>query len=404
MIDPGDHGKKAEKEPIPGSLMWLLMGIAMLGSLATHLVVPSLPQLQREFSTDYGRVQLLVSLFVIAYGASQIVAGPLADAFGRRRMLITGLAFFSSASLLCAMASDLESLILFRILQGGSACFGLVMARALVRDISAGRNASALYGYLAVGTSVGSTLAPLFGGHLYQLFGWTGPFWFMAAFSLTGLALAISLIPETVTTANGWSTLRRMPADFAGLLRQPSFLIHSGNISVNTALFYSFIVGGALVSSRDLHLSPAEYGLWFSLTAIGYAAGNVLSGRAGRHYPAKPTILVGAVAVLACMIAMNALYMAGHLSPTTLFLPMTGVTLASGLIMSNSMAGGMAVDPRRTGSASGLLGFLQFAAAAIFSFIAGHVAEASTAGLLMLMLGLSVAGLVNALLVRFART
>ncbi|WP_199925357.1 multidrug effflux MFS transporter [Neorhizobium sp. SOG26] len=395
------EGVEAElREPLPGSLMLLLMGIAMLGSLATHLVVPSLPQLQREFSTDYGTVQLLVSLFVIAYGASQIVAGPLADAYGRRRMLITGLSVFTGASLLCAVAANLETLILFRILQGSSACFGLVMARALIRDISAGRNASALFGYLAVGTSVGSTLAPLFGGHLYQSFGWSGPFWFMAAFSLAGLALAIRLVPETVSTATGWASLRRMPSDFAGLLRQPSFLIHSGNISINTALFYSFIVGGALVSNRDLHLSPAEYGLWFSMTAVGYAMGNVLSGRAGQRYSARPTIVVGAVAVLASMLAMALLDAWVERSPLTFFLPMTGVTLSSGLIMSNSMAGGMALDPRRSGSASGLLGFLQFAAAALFSFIAGHVAQVSQSALILLMLALAVSGLANATIVR----
>lgn len=399
MAGEDASAKTGQANAISPTMIWLMMGIAMLGSLATHLIVPSLPKLQKEFGSDYSTIQMLVSFFVIAYGATQIVAGSLADAFGRRRMLLVGLFMFGLASFGCAITTDLPTLIVLRALQGASACFGIVLARAIIRDISVDRNASAMFGYLAVGTSIGTTLAPLIGGLIYERYGWTGPFWFMTIFSCAAIALAWRMIPETATSAAGLTTLRRVPRDFAQLISKRPFLVHCANICLNTALFYSFIVGAVLVSSRDFGLSPSHYGLWFSTTAIGYAVGNIISGRIGRRYPARPTIITGAAFVAISMVVMFILHYFRYAHPAALFLPMAGVTLASGLVMSNSLAGGMSIDPNRTGSASGLLGFLQFASAAAFSSLASFLAESSTSALITLMLVTSLAGMLTAFIV-----
>lgn len=393
----GSEAGEGQDGPRLGRTVSLLMAVGMLGSIATHLIVPSLPRLQLTFGIDYGAAQLLVSLFIIAYGASQIVAGALADAYGRRRVLLAGLAVFTVSSVLCTFATHIDTLIALRMVQGASGCFGLVLARAIVRDLSAGKDASAMLGYLAVGTSIGPMLAPLLGGLLYEAFGWTGPFWFMAGFSLTGLALAFWIIPETAPSAAGWATLRRIPIDFVALLRHRRFLVYSANICLNTALFYSFIIGAALVSSRDLGLTPAQYGLWFSVTALGYASGNMLSGRVGKRRSGGWMILMGAVVVALSILLMNWLYFAGYHHPASLFLPMAGATLASGFVMPNSLAGGLSIDPLRVGSASGLLGFMQFASAAFLSYLASYVVDYATGALMALMLAIAVAGAFSAL-------
>ena len=379
------------------------MIVSMLGSIATHLIVPSLPNLQREFAADYSTVQLLVSVFIIAFGATQIVAGALADAYGRRRMLLIGLLTFAIASGLCTLASTIDTLIAMRVVQGASGCFGIVLARAIMRDLSSSQDASRMLGYLAVGTSVGPMLAPLLGGLLYEALGWPGPFWFMAVFSMTAFAFAYRIIPETAPSAAGLATLRNIPGDFAALLRRGSFLLNASNICINTAMFYSFIIGGSLIASRDLGLKPAEYGLWFSMVAFGYAAGNYLSGHIGRRRSSNWMILTGSILVAACILIMVWLHLEQFRTPLTLFLPMAGATLASGLVMPNSLAGGLSVDIAKTGSASGLLGFMQFAAAAVFSAIAGHLVEQSTLHLLLLMLGIGVAGIFSAAMLVFCR-
>lgn len=380
----------------------LLMGLSMLGPLATHLVVPSLPNLQHEFAADYSTVQLLISLFVIAFGGAQLVVGALADAFGRRAMLLIGLFVFALSSALCAFASRIDVLIALRVMQGASGCFGIVLARAIIRDVSSDGGTAATLGYLAIGTSVGPMLAPMVGGVLYDMFGWTGPFWFLAVFSGIALVLAYALVPETSGIVAGRLKLRRLPGDFGSLLGRAPFLIHSANVCLNTAMFYSFIIGAAFVASDHLGLTPTEYGVWFSVVAIGYACGNFLSARIARGNPNWP-IFIGSVAVVLCILLMVVLFQQGLGSAPALFLPMAGATLASGFIMPNSLAGVLSVDPAKAGSASGLVGFLQFAAAAAFSYLTSLLVSGGPLPMMVLMLAITIAGAASAASLFFIR-
>lgn len=377
----------------------LLMGLSLLGPLSTHLIVPSLPNLQREFATDYGTAQLLISLFMIAFGATQIVVGALADAFGRRPMLLAGLLVFTIASVLCAFAPRIEVLIGLRVLQGASGCFGIVLARAIVRDMSSNERTASMLGYLAIGTSVGPMLAPITGGLLHDSFGWAGPFWFLAIYSGLALCLVSALVPETSRAAAGLN-LRRLPADFGALLRRGVFLIHAANICLNTALFYSFVVGAAFVASEYLDLSPTEYGIWFSVVAIGYASGNFLSGRGQLGRDPKWSIFSGSVMVVFFTLLMLVLF-EEFKSAGILFLPMAGATLASGFIMPNSLAGVLSADPTKAGSASGLIGFLQFATASAFSYIAGILVANGPRPMIVLMLAIAAGGALSAALLFF---
>jgi len=372
-----------------------LMGLSLLGPIATHVLVPSLPYLQGEFGTDYATAQLLISLFMITFGGAQLFVGALADALGRRPVLLAGLLIFALCSGLCAFAPNIETLIGLRVLQGATGCIGLVLGRAIVRDISSDQGTAAALGYLAVGAATGSMLAPVVGGLLYDHFGWTGPFWFLGAFSALGSVLVYRFVPETSGARSG-RTLRRFSPDFGALLRHRAFLIHSANICLNTATFYSFVVGVAFVAVHRFGLTPTGYGIWFSIVAIGYAAGNLISGRVGSRCSPEWSILVGSALVVLWVLLMLALALAGLGSAATLFVPMAGATLASGFVMPHSLSGVLSADPSKAGSASGLIGFLQFAAAALFSYVTGLMIEHGPLPMIALMLATSLGGVASA--------
>jgi DHA1 family bicyclomycin/chloramphenicol resistance-like MFS transporter len=312
-------------------------------------------------------------------------------------VLLAGLLILALASGLCVLAPNIEILIGLRVLQGAAGCFGIVLARAIARDISSDEGTAVALGYLAVGAAMGSMLAPAVGGLLHDHLGWTGPFWFLGAMSALALILAYRLVPETSGAAVG-RTLRHAGTDFGALLCRRAFLLHSGNVCLNTAIFYTFVVGAAFVAGRHLGLTPTHYGLWFSIVALGYAAGNLLSARVGSSRRPDWSILVGSVLVALCVLLMLGLLLAGLGSAASLFLPMAGATLASGFVMPNALSGVLSADPAKAGSASGLVGFLQFATAAVFSYIAGFTVEGGPVPMVVLMLAISLAGVLNAIL------
>lgn len=363
----------------------LLMAIAMIGPLATHLVVPALPNLQQHFATDYSTAQLLVSLFMIAFGVMQIVVGPLADAWGRRRVLIGGMVLFSGVSVLCTMATSIEMLVALRILQGATGCVGVVLGRAIVRDVSHGDRTAGMLGYLSMGVSVGPMLAPAAGGLLYEFWGWTSMFWFLAMLSGVGVVFCWFFVPETSARAATRFRLTVLLADFAALLRHRGFLLYGAVVCFNTSVFYCIVIGAPYVAVRMLGVTPAGYGLWFIVVAIGYALGNFIAGRwVGDGRDPRRMVLTGAAALCLLVLLMAAIFASGNVSPPTMFITMGAITLACGVIMPNALAGALGVDPEKAGSASGLIGFLQFAFAAAFSFGMGVAIEGSQSATPML--------------------
>ena len=395
--DPDPKPRGAAEVPIA-----LLVCLGVVGPLAIHLAVPALPSIARSFDTDYVRVQLLVSFYILAYGVGQIVVGPMADQFGRRRVLLTGLAVFATASILCPLAPSIEVLIGLRVVQGVSACAGIVLARAIVRDLYSGSAIARMLGYLAMGAAMGPMLAPALGGWIYETIGWQAIFWALTAFAVLLTALSVRFVPETLARSADPATVRRVFRDLGILLRSRDFRLFGACICFNTAMFYSFVVGGPYVAGVLEGMSPTQYGRWFALVAIGYATGNLVSSRIGHRYRNETLVIVGSVLVVVSVALPLVSELAGVGSAPLLFCSMSGATFASGLMMPNAMAGSLGGDPRRAGAASGGVGFFQFAFAAAFSSLTGILLQGGTSAIPMLavMLAVALAGVACALPLR----
>lgn len=353
----------------------LLVSFAIIGPLTIHLVLPSLPHLQRDFETDYATIQLLISLYVIAFGSAQLFIGLLADMIGRRMTLLAGLSLYAVASALCALAPNVETLIALRMLQGVGGCTGAVLARAIVRDYYDDRQSAKVLGYLAMGIAIGPMVAPAAGGALFELTGWQGLFWVLAAIGTMSLVLGWLFVVNSGVRPAEPARLAKLFADIGTLLRNRRFILSTLNICFNTGMFYAFIVGGPYIGSTFLGLSPKVYGAWFAMIAVGYAAGNFLGGRLIGRFELQRVVLVGAVAAFLATCALTVVFAMQIVSPLLVFGGVGLATLWSGLVMPNSLAVALSVDPRLAGSASGFAGFSQFAVAAAFSTVAGMVLE-----------------------------
>lgn len=380
----------------------VLIAFAVLGPLTIHVVLPALPYLQQQFHTDYASVQLLVSLYVVAFGGGQIIAGMVSDVIGRRSTLVGGLGIYAIASLLCVFASTIEEVIALRVLQGLGACTGMVIARALVRDHFEDREATRVLGYLAIGISIGPLVAPSLGGLVFEALGWKGPFWFLAAFGFSSAVLAFLFIDEPPSGRSAAASLCLLVSDVGLLLRDLNFCCYWLGVCFNAGAVFSFIVASPWIGTQFLGLTPVMFGLWYGLSAVGYASGNYLAGRISGRYARESIVLTGAAFVSLACACLLAVFLLGMHSPAAIFGSYTAMMIASGFVMPNAYAGSMKSVPQAAGSASGFLGFGQYALGALFSTFATMLMEAyaDPVWLGIVMLASSLAGVGTALYLR----
>jgi DHA1 family bicyclomycin/chloramphenicol resistance-like MFS transporter len=369
--------------------IFALIIVSALSPFAINSVVPSLPAIADAFEAEYGRVQLVLSLFLASVAVSQIFVGPLSDHFGRRPVLVAGTSLFVLATLLAPFSPTIETLIAIRVVMGATGCVGIVLGRAIVRDLFDRRQAASMLGYVTMGLAVAPMVAPVIGGLLQQAFGWTSIFWFMGLMGIGCVAVTLLYVPETNLHPTPRISFASMLSDFGQLVRSPDFLLFTANSGLTTGVFLAFIGGAPYVAEQILGLSPAVYGIWFGAGPVGYVVGNFLSGRFSERFGVARMILVGSVLAL----------IAASLAPA-LFLPIVALGLANGIALPSSISGAVSVRPEIAGAASGLSGAAQIGTGAILSTAAGALLTGS--GSAMPLFALMVTAAILALLVSFA--
>jgi DHA1 family bicyclomycin/chloramphenicol resistance-like MFS transporter len=380
--------------------IFALIIVSALSPFAINSVVPSLPAIADAFEAEYGRVQLVLSLFLASVAVSQIFVGPLSDHFGRRPVLVAGTSLFVLATLLAPFSPTIETLIAIRVVMGATGCVGIVLGRAIVRDLFDRRQAASMLGYVTMGLAVAPMVAPVIGGLLQQAFGWTSIFWFMGLMGIGCVAVTLLYVPETNLHPTPRISFASMLSDFGQLVRSPDFLLFTANSGLTTGVFLAFIGGAPYVAEQILGLSPAVYGIWFGAGPVGYVVGNFLSGRFSERFGVARMILVGSVLALIAASLAPALFYAGYGGAPALFLPIVALGLANGIALPSSISGAVSVRPEIAGAASGLSGAAQIGTGAILSTAAGALLTGS--GSAMPLFALMVTAAILALLVSFA--
>ncbi len=359
-----------------------------------------MPTVQETFSVSAEMATLTFSmvLFVMAFGT--LVYGGASDRFGRRPVLLAGLWLFVGGSCVCAAAWNFESLLFGRFLQALAAGCGVVLARAIARDVYGPEKLAQVIAYLTAAYVLGPTLAPPAGGFVADAFGWRGLFVAAAAASLLVAVAGTAAIPETRRPAG---VVRRLPAQFSNffrLLRNPVFAGYGMAPALTSASFFALAAYSSFLMSDHYRRSAGEYGLYFMLLTLGFMAGNFVSGRLGNRVRSQPLVLFGC----GCSI-LAALAIAGSVTlfpdaPLALFLPGFVLGVAQGVLLPHAQALAINVEPELTGTASGLVMFLHFLLAALASFGISLVYDRTFLPLFCALLALTVLALCSALFAR----
>lgn len=364
-------------------LLALLMAMTGIGPATLNIVVPALPTLVTALATDTATVQLTLSLYLLSFATAQLVLGPLSDRFGRRPVILMALALNTLVSFAAIAASSIGALIAARILQAIGASGGVVIGRAIVRDLYDRDRAAAMLGLVTTAMVLAPMLAPLVGGVLDTAFGWEAIFLAIALAAAGVLIWAIVVLPETRPAAAPQSP-RLLIEEWRTLLKAPRFHGYMLIGALGSAPFFIFLGGSPHVVVALMGRSSAEYGLWFAVMSLGYMSGNFTVSRLSQRFGVDNMIVAGLIVELfGCLLTVATLAIYKNTTPAAIFLPQLTVSYGNGLLMANSIAGAISIRPQAAGSASGMAGFVQMAIGAASTQIVSFLLVGATTGLPM---------------------
>lgn len=356
------------------------MAMTALGPMSLNILVPALPHLVTRLATDTATVQLTVSLYLVGLASAQLVLGPLSDRFGRRPVVLAGLLVTVLASAAAIAASTITDLIVARIVQALGASTGVVIGRAIIRDLFTRDRAASMIGLVATVMVAAPMVAPLVGGILDTALGWESIFVFVTVVSALVLTWAVLALPETrvhdPTSEEGsyFTQTRRLAAS-------PSFLGYVACAAIGSVPFFIFLGGAPHAVISIMGHSSAEYGIWFAVSSFGYMAGNFVASRLAVRYGINRLIWWGILAEIAgAAVSVVVVALMPDGGPATIFLPQLIVSFGNGVLLPNAIAGAVSVRPQAAGTASGITGFIQMGLGAVAAQLMGHLlAHAVTA-------------------------
>jgi MFS transporter, DHA1 family, multidrug resistance protein len=378
----------------PWRLLALLIAMTGVSSLSLNILVPAIPGLVTKFAANPASVQLTVSLYLLGLAVAQLVFGPLSDRFGRRPVVLAGLALATVASTAAIFAASIATLIVARVAQSLGASTGQTIGRAIIRDLYDREHAASMIGLVTSVVVLMPMAAPLIGGILDTLFGWESIFVFSALLSLTVFVWAVLALPEThkfSAAPGGWDRFR---ADVVALAASPRFFGYALCAGLGSAPFFSFLGGAPHVVVTMLGHTSAEYGIWFFVPSLGFMAGNFAVSRLTMRFGIDALIWCGiALTIVGCLLNVFVYIAFPGWEMATIFLPQIIIGFGNGLLLPTSVAGAVSIRPQVAGTASGMTGFIQMAIGAAAAQLGGHViAQASNAiPMLLLMLCFGVA-------------
>ena len=387
-------------------LLALLALLSAFTPLSIDMYLPALPVIAIDLHGTAGDIQLTLSAFMIAFGVGQIFYGPAGDRYGRRPVILGGLLVYVLTSVGCAFAGEAMHLVVLRFLQGLAACGGVVLARTMVRDLAERDQAARAMSLMMACTSIAPMLAPLIGGQILLFLGWRAVFWTLAAIGILAFAASYVRLPETLRPEYRQPlVLSSILKRFGELVRHRAFMGYAFTTTFMFSALLSFISGSPFVLIERYGVAPRNYGLIFGGMIVFMTLGSLFNARFVRRfgpdrilrYAVYVPLLSGTSAMVLGQI--EARYGTIGMWPIIACFAPQIATIS--LIGPNSMAMALQRYPHMAGTASSLMGVLQFGGGAIFGAIVGQTYDGTIGPMTMAM---GVAGIAcflsNRLLVR----
>ena len=352
----------------PGTfaLTALLAGLSAVGPLTTDMYLPSLPDIAQQLHASTAQVQLTISAYLIGFAVGQIFYGPVSDRHGRKPTLLAAIALYCLASFACALSTSIEMLIVARAFQALGGSGGIVLTRAIVRDIYSGARAGRELSLIASVMALAPIFAPVVGGLVQTGFGWRATFLILVLAGLAGAGIVWRLLPETLNMrAAEPVSLASMARSYRVVARNPAYLSYLGITSAAYAGLFAWISGSAFVLQNLFGLTPFSFGVAFALGSVGYMIGSAFAARIVVKLGLDRVLGLGGCACAAGGLAMVTSVALSLTSPVALILPVAIYLAGLGMVLPQGIAGAMTPFPERAGAASSLFGFVQQSIAAL---------------------------------------
>ena len=371
-----------------------LASISLIGPLAVHLFMPVIPAVKAALGLSDALAQLTFSVALFGMAFATLFYGSLSDRYGRRPVLLSGLALFLVGSTLSAIATSVIPLVLGRLVQAIGAGCGVTLGRAIAQDVYGRERLVKAIAYLTMAYTIGPMISPLVGGLLIDAFGWRSVFGF--ALLLGGVIALIAYFavfesrPPSAEQRRGGNVLR----DYAELFRHvrfTAFVLQSGFMTG------TFLVAATAASSllKDLlHRPSAEFGFYFLLFPVGFLTGNFITSRIGSRAVNETMVLLGSLVMAAAVVTQSSLLLSGRVVPLVLFAPGFFVTLAQGLSLPYAQSGAMATNVKLAGTAAGIGVFVQNFCGAAFAQLYGLFADGTVTPLMQTTAITALCGLI----------
>jgi DHA1 family bicyclomycin/chloramphenicol resistance-like MFS transporter len=358
----------------PGTfaLTALLAALTAIGPLTTDMYLPSLPDIARQLNASTAQVQFTISAYLIGFAIGQIFYGPVSDRHGRKPVLIAAIALYCVASLACALSTSIEMLIAARAVQALGGCGGIVLTRAIVRDLYSGARAGRELSLIGSVMALAPVLAPIAGGVVQTGFGWRVVFLTLVAAGLIGVGTVWLLLPETLNArAAEPVSISSMARSYRVVVRHPAYLAYLAVTSASYAGLFAWISGSAFVLQNLYGLTPFDFGVAFALGSVGYMTGSALAARIVVRLGLDGVLGIGGCACAIGGLGMVAAVAFGLTSSLSLVFPVAIYLAGLGMVLPQGIAGAMTPFPERAGAASSLFGFVQQSAAALCGAVVG---------------------------------
>lgn len=351
----------------------LVLGLlSAIGPFAIDMYLPALPAIGSSLGAQIGAVQMSLTAFFIALGIGQPFYGPVSDMVGRKPPLYFGLALFAVASVGCALATDIQTLIVLRFVQGLGAAAGMAIPRAVVRDLHTGNDAARLMSLLMLVFSVSPILAPLAGSMVIAFTGWRGVFWAVTVAAVAGLALVATSLRETRPASERVeSSLRGALAAYGLLLRDRHYLglVFIGSFAM--AGFFTYLANSSFVMIDHYGLSPTLYSVAFGVNAAAFIGVSQFTGQLGERFGLVRVVKAAVSACAVAMVLMFAFFAAGGDSLWVLIVLYFIASGFMGLVIPTTSVLALEKHGAIAGTASALLGTLQMLTGAVVMAIVG---------------------------------